>query len=870
MRDTVRPLLAATATICLLLAGSVRAQDEGKSIEPSPGPERISAQAVGGPDGFGYTFIDSAETGGPAFAWIDISTTGTPLGLFDDSEANVTLPFEFPYYGVPHTLIRIGNNGGLLLSPPFGLGDVAPVSGDACPLPSIVGSLAPRISVFWDDIDADTGNVYHQAFASCPATQGGTGPCWVVEWFNRPHFNNTGSATFEAVLWQNGQMLFQYLDTDFGVPAWDAGAAAAIGIEDEAQDPGFFLSYSCNGAAVPNSHAVLWRPPSAACVQGFDTVTAPALPAGWSAATIAGDATGWVNVGTLADSPVNRVTVGATGAGTDDHVLQSEVYPISSATAQLQFRHSYRHPSAAFGTVLETRVNAGAWTDIVTAGGTFALNGYNGLVTAGPLNTRSAWTNSTQVAYQTVLVNLPASMNGQDVEFRWRRGKTGTAPLAFSTVDTVSILGCSRCALTCPADINAFTEEPLCSATVNFAPATGVGACAPIQCTPGSPSVFPLGVSPVDCGEIGGTSCSFNVTVADDDDPILTVPPPIVVGTDPGVCTAVVGFNVTAVDNCDLAPVVACVPPSGSTFPFGLSPVACTATDDGGNVGNGGFNVTVFDDENPTIQPLPDLALDNDPGLCSAVATYTPIFADNCPGAAAACVPVSGSTFPVGTSPVVCTVTDGGGLQASDSFNVAVTDVEAPVVTAPDSTVNNDPGLCSAVVTFTPSAVDNCAVVGAITCVPPSGSVFPVGVTPGSCTADDAAGNQGSDPFNVTVLDVEAPVLTCPADIELDLPPQSQGQNVDFDDPLVADNCPGSGAPLCDPASGDLFPAGTTTVDCSASDASGNEGTCSFSVTLNSVSVLEVPTMSPAGLGALGLALAALALLALRRRSARE
>src|SRR5215207_10484285 len=37
----------------------------------------------------------------------------------------------------------------------------------------------------------------------------------------------------------------------------------------------------------------------------------------------------------------------------------------------------------------------------------------------------------------------------------------------------------------------------------------------------------------------------------------------------------------------------------------------------------------------------------------------------------------------------------------------------------------------------------------------------------------------------------------------------------------------------CEPASGTVFPIGETTVECSATDEAGNEGTASFTVTVN-------------------------------------
>lgn len=37
--------------------------------------------ATGGPDGYGYSFKDQAESGGPAYEWIDISTSGQAVVL---------------------------------------------------------------------------------------------------------------------------------------------------------------------------------------------------------------------------------------------------------------------------------------------------------------------------------------------------------------------------------------------------------------------------------------------------------------------------------------------------------------------------------------------------------------------------------------------------------------------------------------------------------------------------------------------------------------------------------------------------------------------------------------------------------------------
>ncbi|MBZ0090398.1 MAG: DUF11 domain-containing protein, partial [Thermoanaerobaculia bacterium] len=234
-------------------ARDYRPEAPGKGVDSPILPG--SPEQAGGPDGFGYVYQDSNEPGGPAYSFQDISATGTPLGLGDDDEGNVTLPFSFPFYGVGYTTVRVGNNGGLLMA---STGDV--FAGNTCPMPD--SGTAPLISVFFDDIDSETGNVYHQSFGSCPATAGGSGACWIVQWHQRPHYSNTGQGTFQAVLYQTGEILFQYQDTDFGNASYNFGAGASVGIEDEAQNASYVLSYSCNQAnAIPNGLAILWGIP---------------------------------------------------------------------------------------------------------------------------------------------------------------------------------------------------------------------------------------------------------------------------------------------------------------------------------------------------------------------------------------------------------------------------------------------------------------------------------------------------------------------------------------------------------------------------------------------------------------------------------
>ena len=137
-----------------------------------------------------------------------------------------------------------------------------------------------------------------------------------------------------------------------------------------------------------------------------------------------------------------------------------------------------------------------------------------------------------------------------------------------------------------------------------------------------------------------------------------------------------------------------------------------------------------------------------------------------------------------------------------------------------------DPNVCSAVVTFSPTASDNCPGVTS-SCNPPSGSTFPKGTTTVTCTATDTSGNTAGCQFTVTVNDTQPPAITCPVNMVKE-PTCPSGAKATFA-PVVSDNCPGVGY-VCSPATGSTFPIGTTTVTCTATDTSGNSTACSFTV----------------------------------------
>jgi hypothetical protein len=149
-------------------------------------------------------------------------------------------------------------------------------------------------------------------------------------------------------------------------------------------------------------------------------------------------------------------------------------------------------------------------------------------------------------------------------------------------------------------------------------------------------------------------------------------------------------------------------------------------------------------------------------------------------------------------------------------------------------TVSNDPNQCGAVVNYpAPVSHGSC---GPITAVPASGSFFPVGTT--AVNVSDGSGATCS--FTVTVNDTQDPTITCPANITVSNSPGQCGAVVNFPAPVASDNCPGVTV-VSVPASGSVFPVGTTTVTSTATDASGNTAVCTFDITVNDT---EFPTIT--------------------------
>lgn len=117
-----------------------------------------------------------------------------------------------------------------------------------------------------------------------------------------------------------------------------------------------------------------------------------------------------------------------------------------------------------------------------------------------------------------------------------------------------------------------------------------------------------------------------------------------------------------------------------------------------------------------------------------------------------------------------------------------------------------------------------------------TGSTLMVSLTKGShtitLTVTDTGGGSDTDDVVVNIVDTTPPVITCPADVVVNLPLNSTATSVAVNYPAVTatDGCSSSVNVTSSPASGSVFPVGTTTVNASADDGTTTPSTCSFKV----------------------------------------
>ena len=183
------------------------------SLEYNDGP----AVSYGGPDGYGYSWVDSDTPGGPVYDWYDISGVGEVVGD-GDNYGPFALGLDFPYYGTLFNSINVGIKGWLSFTSTGGLYNNQPIPSATEPN----DMLAP----FWDDLNPNFGGtIYYFADA--------TNDRFIVQWDAVSHFPDGPMETFQAILNADGSIVYQYhtVNLDTGCTVGIENAAGTDGLE---------------------------------------------------------------------------------------------------------------------------------------------------------------------------------------------------------------------------------------------------------------------------------------------------------------------------------------------------------------------------------------------------------------------------------------------------------------------------------------------------------------------------------------------------------------------------------------------------------------------------------------------------------------
>lgn len=390
--------------------------------------------------------------------------------------------------------------------------------------------------------------------------------------------------------------------------------------------------------------------------------------------------------------------------------------------------------------------------------------------------------------------------------------------------------------ITCPGDITVGEEfDGAGEAPVSYASPTTTGNCVNVVCSPPSGSNFVTGTTTVTCtatdSSNNSVTCSFTVTV-NGSGCTLTCPGDVTVTAAADHCDATVNYSAPTSNNCGT---VACSPPSGSVFNVGSSVVTCS----GSQGGSCDFNVTVLPASAPVITHCAsNKTVSVNAGCEAAIPNLLPEVTTTGCSVTLSQSPSAGTIVGPGTYTVTITAENLAG-DTPCTATVTVVDSTPPVITSscPATASATADANCQAAVpnvTAGVTATDNCTPAGSlvITQSPAAGSLVSKGVTSIVVSVRDQAGNTSTCTTTFTVSDVTAPAITCPADVVVYLPLNSTATSMSVNFTVTAtDNCPGVTV-ASTPASGSVFPVGTTTVTSTATDTSNNSSSCTFTVTV--------------------------------------
>ena len=306
------------------------------------------------------------------------------------------------------------------------------------------------------------------------------------------------------------------------------------------------------------------------------------------------------------------------------------------------------------------------------------------------------------------------------------------------------------------------------------------------------------------------TKDDFEVRVTDNQPPSVTAAPDITEVTGPEACKVLIDVPAPAVsDNCGASlqwkmtgatTAQGDLPINTYSFNPGTTKIIYTVTDPQGFTATDSLQVNVLDQQAPKLSTGDDLVLETEPDSCAVSVSVPEVaFSDNCNNEALVLHwEMSGATqetgtgqiglysFGKGVTSITYSLTDTSGNSTTDEILVTVTDNQAPEIHAPEINRSTDPGKCSAMVSMTATAKDNCPSVqisGVRDDGKKLGEPYPVGTTIITWNATDQSGNPASEVTQeVNITDDEDPLVP-------QLAPVVSGCTITLEPPVATDNC---------------------------------------------------------------------------------
>ncbi|MCR9172211.1 MAG: HYR domain-containing protein [bacterium] len=261
-------------------------------------------------------------------------------------------------------------------------------------------------------------------------------------------------------------------------------------------------------------------------------------------------------------------------------------------------------------------------------------------------------------------------------------------------------------------------------------------------------------------------SSNVSVTVGDVIPPVITCPGDQTQAVDAACQFILADYTglATATDNCTASPTITQIPAPGTPVTGGVT-VQLTANDGNGNTANCNFNVIGLDAVAPTIA-CPGDQVGTVNATCQFILPdYTALATvnDNCPGTSVTQSPAPGTAVGLGVTVITLTATDVSANSANCTFNVTVSDAQAPTITCPGNQTASLDAACQFTLpdyTSLATATDNCTASPTVTQSPAAGTTV-TGNTTITLTATDGSGNNSSCTFDVIVTDATAPTAVC-------------------------------------------------------------------------------------------------------------